>query len=497
VLARDQQPELREEQAGPHEVAERFVVAKKPGNAGGAKGPQFKASATSDTTAGRLTLRLAPPEKVGTLQTALHTKAKQSPNYRFYALYDKVYRPDVLEHAYRLCRANDGKPGVDGQSFRDIQEYGEARWLGELAEELQQKEYQPQPVRRVYLPKPDGKQRPLGIPTIKDRVVQTAALLVLEPIFEADLQDEQYAYRPGRSAQDAIEQVGTLLRRGHTEVVDADLSGYFDSIPHAELMKSVARRVSDGRMLRLIKMWLEAPVEESDQRGRRRRTTRNKDEGRGTPQGAPISPLLSNLYMRRFILGWKTMGHEKRLAAKIVNYADDFVILCPRGRAERAMTAMRDMMQRLRLTVNEQKTRRAALPEETFDFLGYRFGRLRNRRTGRAYYGQRPSAKSLKRLRRRIHEETSRQWLWRSEESRVEAINRMLRGWANYFSVGTIRRAYSSIDHYVFQRLRQWWCAKHKVRNRRDSRFSSAYVYRQLGLVRLSGRRKHPACAKV
>lgn len=442
-------------------------------------------------------LRLSPPEKVGKLQTALHTKAKQAPNYRFYALYDKVYRADVLEHAYRLCRSNDGKPGVDGQSFRDIEEYGEERWLGELMEELKQKTYQPQPVRRVYIPKPDGKQRPLGIPTIKDRVVQTAALLVLEPIFEADLQDEQYAYRAGRSAQDAIEQVGTLLRRGHTEVVDADLSGYFDSIPHAELVKSVARRVSDGRMLRLIKMWLEAPVEEHDARGSRRRTTRNKDEGRGTPQGSPISPLLSNLYMRRFILGWKALGHEKRFAAKIVNYADDFVILCPRGRAEPAMAAMRDMMQRLGLTVNERKTRLATLPEETFDFLSYQFGRLRNRSTGRGYYGQRPSPKSLQRLRSHIHEETTRKWLWRTEEGIVQDINRRLVGWANYFSVGTIRRAYSSIDHYVFQRLRQWWCAKHKVRNRRDSRFSADYVYRRLGLIRLSAKRKHPACANV
>ncbi|MCH5374446.1 MAG: group II intron reverse transcriptase/maturase, partial [Planctomycetes bacterium] len=315
-------------------------------------------------------MRLTPPEKVGKLQTALHTKAKQSSDYRFYALYDKVYRADVLDYAYRLCRANDGSPGVDGQTFASIDAYGEERWLGELAEELRTKEYQPQAVRRVYIPKPDGKQRPLGIPTIRDRVVQTATLVVLEPVFEADLQDEQHAYRPGRSAQDAVRRIESLLRRGHTEVVDADLSGYFDSIPHAELMKSVARRVSDRHLLHLIKMWLVAPVEETDQRGHTRRTTRNKDEGRGTPQGAPISPLLSNLYMRRFVLGWKALGHEKRLSARIVNYADDLVILCRRGRADDAMIAMRDMMERLKLTVNEQKTRLARLPEDTFDFLG-------------------------------------------------------------------------------------------------------------------------------
>jgi len=433
-------------------------------------------------------MRLTPPEKVEKLQTALRTKAKQSPGYRFYVLYDKVYRMDVLHYAYRLCRANDGSPGVDGQTFADINAYGEERWLGELAEELRKKDYQPQAVRRVYIPKPDGKQRPLGIPSIRDRVVQTAALVVLEPIFDVDLQDEQHAYRPSRRAQDAIGQIETLLRSGHMEVVDADFSGYFDSIPHSELMKSVARRVSDRHLLHLLKMWLEAPVEESDERGNTRRTTRNKDKKRGTPQGAPISPLLSNLYMRRFVLGWKVLGYGKQFSARIVNYADDLVILCPHGQAENAMTAMRDMMRRLRLQVNEKKTRLARLPDETFDFLGYTFGRLHDRRTGRVYYGGCPSPESMKRLRGRIHEETTRRWLWKSEENMVTVINRLLTGWANYFSVGTVRRSYASADHYVFQRLRQWWCAKHKVRNRRDARFSSKYVYGQLGLTRLRAR---------
>ena len=286
-------------------------------------------------------MSLATPASVQKLQTALHAKAKESPSFRFYALYDKVYRKDVLAYAYECCRANGGAAGVDGQTFEDIEAYGVERWLDELAEELKSRTYQPQPVRRVYIPKPDGKQRPLGVPAIRDRTAEMAAVLVLEPIFEADLQPEQYAYRRDRSALDAVKQVHKLINAGHQEIVDADLSGYFDSIPHAELLKSVARRIADGAMLHLIKMWLEAPVEETDEHGNKHRTTRNQDEGRGTPQGAPISPLLSNLYMRRFVLGWKKLGHEKRLHAHIVNYADDFVICC-RATADEALAAMRE-----------------------------------------------------------------------------------------------------------------------------------------------------------
>jgi len=266
---------------------------------------------------------LATPPKVQKLRTTLHAKAKGSPGYRFYALYDKVYRRDILEFAYLRCRSHDGAPGVDGQTFEDIEAYGRDRWLDELTTELRERTYRPSPVRRVFIPKGDGKQRPLGIATIRDRVVQMAVVLVLEPIFEADLQPEQHAYRPDHRALDAIRQVHGYVSMGHTEVVDADLSGYFDSIPHAELMKSLSRRISDRHLLGLIKMWLVAPVEEIDERGRRRRTTRNKDERRGSPQGSPLSPLLANIYMRRFIVGWKALGHEQRLDAHIVNYADD------------------------------------------------------------------------------------------------------------------------------------------------------------------------------
>jgi len=327
----------------------------------------------------------------------------------------------------------------------------------------------------------------LGIPTVKDRVVQMATVLVLGPIFEADLQPEQYAYRPDRSALDAVQQVHAWLAKGHTEVVDADLSGYFDSIPHAELMKSVARRVSDRHVLHLIKMWLLTPVEERDERGRVQRTTRNKDEGRGTPQGAPISPLLSNLYMRRFVLGWKLLGHETRLNAHIVNYADDFVICC-RGTAVKAMTVMRAMMTKLKLTVNEAKTRRCRAWEESFDFLGYTIGKCYSPKTGRAYLGTRPSRKKIARLCQAIHAMTGRDMVWADAEDRITRLNRLLTGWANYFCLGPVSKAYRLVDKYACHRLRQWLRAKHKLQGEEKSRFSDRVLEQRLGLVRLQAK---------
>jgi len=432
-------------------------------------------------------MSLTTPPSVQKLQTALHDKAKGSPNFRFYALYDKVHRQDVLGFAYECCKANGGAAGVDGQTFEDIEEYGVEKWLDELAQELRSRTYQPQPVRRVWIPKPDGKQRPLGVPAIKDRVAQTAAVVVLEPIFEADLQPEQYAYRSDRSALDAVKHVHKLLNTGHGQVVDADLSGYFDSIPHADLLKSVARRIVDGAMLHLIKMWLEVPVEETDEKRNKHRSTRNRDEGKGTPQGAPISPLLSNLYMRRFVLGWKKLGHEKRLEARIVNYADDLVICC-RGRAEEALARMRDIMAKLKLTVNETKTRVCKLPGEKFDFLGYTFGQCYSPKTGRPHIGTVPSQKRVKRICEAISELTGRDQTLLDQEVVVAKLNRVMTGWANYFCLGPVSKAYRAVDRHARKRLRQWLCAKHKVAGSGTGRFPEASLYTVTGLVCLTTR---------
>jgi RNA-directed DNA polymerase len=435
---------------------------------------------------------LETPEKIRNLQRKLYRKAKAEPAFRFYVLYDKICREDMLRHAYALARANAGAPGVDGVTFARIAAEGVERWLAGLREELVSKTYRPQPVRRVMIPKPGGGERPLGIPTIRDRVVQTAAKLVLEPIFEADFEDGAYGYRPRRSGTDAIKEVHRLVCRGYTDVVDADLSKYFDTIPHSDLLKSVARRIVDRHVLRLIKLWLKAPVEERDGNGKRH-VNGGKSSTRGTPQGGVASPLLSVIYMNRFLKHWRLTGRGEAFRAHVISYADDFVILS-RGHADEALTWTRSVMTKLRLTLNEAKTSLKDARTEHFDFLGYTFGPHRYRKDGHWYLGASPSKKSVQRIRTKIGDLLV---IGNKEPWSVVCtqLNRLLRGWSAYFGYGTRLPAYRAVDNHVYDRVRALLRKRHKVRGRGTKRFSDDIVFGERGVLRL--RRVHlaPPCA--
>jgi RNA-directed DNA polymerase len=397
-------------------------------------------------------------------------------------LYDKICREDILRHAYRLARANAGAPGVDRVSFAQIEEEGPEVWLASLREELISKTYRPDPVRRVTIPKPDGGERLLGIPTIRDRVVQTAAKLVLEPVFEADLEDNTYGYRPARGAVDAVRQVHQHICQSYTDVVDADLSGYFDSIPHDALLKSVARRVVDGQVLRLIKLWLKAPIEERDGEGTRRMGG-GKSSTRGTPQGGVVSPLLANIYMNRFLKHWRLSRCGDAFRAHVVAYADDFVILS-RGRANEALAWTKVAMTRLGLTLNEAKTSLKDAREERFDFLGYAFGPHHYKANGQWYLGASPSKKSVQRLKTKVHKllVPGNHDPW--PEVR-DTLNSFLLGWSGYFCYGTRRSAFRGVDRYVYERVRDFLARRHKVAGRGTRKFSCDVVYGAHGLLRL------------
>ena len=426
-------------------------------------------------------MSLATPEKIRTLQRKLYRKAKAEPAFRFYLLYDKIYREDILRHAYALSRANAGASGTDGMTFAAIEASGLDGWLAGLREELLSKTYRPDLVRRVMIPKPDGGERPLGIPTIRDRVIQTAAKLVLEPIFEADFEDSAYGYRPVRGAVDAVKEVHRLICRGYTDVVDADLSGYFDSIPHDALLKSVARRIVDRRVLRLIKLWLKAPIEERDDGDGTQRIGGGKSNTRGTPQGGVASPLLANIYMNRFLKYWRLTGCGEAFRAHVVAYADDFVILSRRCAAE-AMAWTKVVMTRLGLILNEAKTSLKNARQERFDFLGYSFGPHRYKENGKWYLSASPSKKSVQRLKTKVGNllvpANNDPW----PEIR-DTLNRTLRGWSRYFSHGTRRAAFRGIDHYVYERVRDFLARRHRMQGRGTRRFSLNVVYGERGVL--------------
>jgi RNA-directed DNA polymerase len=427
-------------------------------------------------------MSLTTPTMIRTLQRKLYRKAKAEPAYRFYVLYDKICREDILCHAYALARANAGAPGVDGVTFAQIDLSGREAWLAGLREELDSKTYRPNPVRRVMIPKPDGGERPLGIPTIRDRVAQTAAKLVLEPIFEADFEDTAYGYRPRRGAVDAVKDVHRQLCRGYTNVVDADLSKYFDNIPHRDLMQCVARRIVDRHVLALIKMWLKAPVEERDGDGKRR-IVGGKGNTRGTPQGGVASPLLANIYMNRFLKHWRLSGCGAAFRARVVSYADDFVILS-RGRAAESLAWTKGVMTRLGLTINEAKTSLKDARQERFDFLGYSFGPHHHKANGKWYLGASPSKKSMQRLKTRVRDLLVPTNLDPWEEVR-DTLNRSLRGWSNYFCYGTRGAAFRSIDHYVTERVRAFLARRHKVQGRGNRRFTFGVIHGERGVLGL------------
>jgi RNA-directed DNA polymerase len=435
-------------------------------------------------------MSLKTPDGIRSLQRKLYVKAKTEPAFRFYILYDKVWRSDILSHAYDLARANKGAPGVDGVTFEQIETSGLENWLTRLGEELRAKTYRCQPVRRVMIPKPGGGERPLGIPTIRDRVVQTAAKLVLEPIFEADLDPAAFGYRPKRGAGDAIQAVLTLLRRGHTDVVDADLSKYFDTIPHHELMLSIARRIVDRDMLALIKQWLTAPVETTGGDGTRRMEG-GKASRQGVPQGGVISPLVANLYMNRFLKYWRQTGRGEAWDAHVINYADDFVILS-RGHAAEAMAWTDSVMTRLGLTLNRTKTRLCDARSERFDFLGYSFGPHCHRQQGRWFIGASPSNKSVRRLNGKVSAilVPGNKGAWGTVRG---TVNRLLRGWCGYFSPGTHYVTDRAVESHLYDRVRNFLVRRAKMPARSIGPFSKEAVFGDLGMPRLRHLRRKGA----
>lgn len=424
---------------------------------------------------------LKTPEQIRELQRKLYQKAKQEPTYRFYLLYDKVYRLDILGHAYDLVRANKGAAGVDGLTFESIEGTGEGaqEYLENVAQELRAKTYKPMPVRRVYIPKADGGKRPLGIPTIKDRIVQMATKLAIEPIFEADFQENSYGFRPKRNAHQAMDDIATHLWAGRTQVIDADISKYFDSIPHDKLLKEVAKRIVDKNILRLIKMWLTAPVVEEEDG-----TKRYKGNNKGTPQGGVISPLLANIYLNVLDTLWKTKRMQEEYGARLIRYADDFVVLC-RGNTERVRQEIETVLAHLGLSLNELKTKMVDAREESFNFLGFTVKLQRSPRTRGVFPLVTPSRKAIQKVKTEIKRLTREAYLIVPLPQVIKNLNSVARGWENYFRYRNCSKQLWAVKRYFEGRVR-----RHLMRKRGKSGwgyniYSSDYLYK-LGLYKMT-----------
>lgn len=430
---------------------------------------------------------LVTPEAIRTLQRKLYTKAKQEPAYRFYALYDKVWRADILRHAYRLVRANKGSPGIDGIDFEDIeQKIGIDTFLSELAQDLKGKTYRAQPVRRVMIPKADGSMRPLGIPTIRDRVAQMAMKTVVEPIFEADFCATSYGFRPRKSAHDAINDISKSLHQGYTQVIDADLSKYFDSIPHAKLLAAIAERIADGAILHLIKLWLKVPVIGEDKDGARRNVGGGKANSKGTPQGGVASPLLANCYLHLLDRIWERHRLDRKLGARIVRYADDFVVLC-KGKTDAPLAVIRRVLDRLELTLNESKTHIVDARQTSFAFLGFEIRVSKSWKSGKRYTQVCPSPKALAKIKARIKQLTARERTPIPLDDIVGSMNTTLRGWTSYFHYGNSSNAMEKVRTHAEERLRTHLMKRHKVKDRGIGlgRFPSQQLYTRYGLYKV------------
>jgi RNA-directed DNA polymerase len=425
-----------------------------------------------------IAVRLETPNKIRDLQRGLYLKAKREPKFRFYLLQDKVWREDILQHAYRLVRSNGGAPGIDGETFHSIESgVGEAKFVSKLQQELKEKTYRAQAVRRVHIPKGDGRTRPLGIPTIRDRVAQMAVKIVIEPIFEADFVGCSFGFRPKRDAHQAIGAIREALNQGCAEVLDADLERYFDTIVHDKLMKLIADRISDRHILGWINQWLRAPVVEEDPEGKRR----TQPSQRGTPQGGVISPLLANIYLHLFDRVFLSYCRARGVKAHLVRYADDFVILM-RGGMEATVDRVKQVLGRMELKLNEEKSRVVDAREASFDFLGFTFARKRNAKTGKVITLVEPSRKSAERFRDEVRELTSRKTHCVAQPEVLERVNRYVRGWVHYFHLHNSTRVFATQRFFLEQRIRKYLQGRRQSKGFGMRRWPSAKLYKELGL---------------